>query len=40
MKEFPNVYPKEKKALYRLLKVRVQGMIDGVPYITANLANV
>lgn len=40
MKTCSNIYPKEKKALYRLLKMRVQGLIDGVPYLTANLANV
>lgn len=39
MKETEITYPKEKKALYRLLKVRLQGLMDGVPYITANLAN-
>lgn len=39
MKETEITYPKEKKALYRLLKARLQGLMDGVPYITANLAN-
>lgn len=33
------IYPTEKKALYRLLKVKLQGLTDGIPYRTANLAN-
>lgn len=32
-------YPKEKDALYRLLKVRLQGMADSTPELIANLAN-
>lgn len=32
-------YPKEKDALYRLLKVRLQGMADSTPDLNANLAN-
>ncbi|MCI8796390.1 MAG: GAF domain-containing protein [Dorea sp.] len=32
-------YPKEKDALYRLLKVRLQGMADSTPDLIANLAN-
>ena len=33
-------YPKEKKELYVLLKEQMSGLIDGVPYQIANLANV
>ncbi len=33
------IYPEEKKALYRLLKVKLQGLTDGVPYRLANLSN-
>ena len=40
METVSNIYPKEKKALYRLLKVRAQGLIEGVPYLIANLANI
>ena len=40
MKTVSSIYPKEKKVLYQLLKVRIQGLIDGVPYLIANLANV
>ena len=40
MKNISNVYPSDKKDLYRLLRVRLQGLIDGVPHLTANLANV
>ena len=32
-------YPMEKDALYRLVKVQLQGLIDGVPDLIANLAN-
>lgn len=32
-------YPTEKKALYRLLKIQLQGLTDGIPYRLANLAN-
>ena len=34
------VYPEDKKGMYRLLKIQMQGLIDGVPHLTANLANV
>ena len=33
-------YPTEKKELYRLLKTQLQGLVDGVIELTANLANV
>ncbi|MCI9421997.1 MAG: GAF domain-containing protein [Dorea sp.] len=33
-------YPTEKKELYRLLKTQLQGLVDGVIDLTANLANV
>ncbi|MXP78852.1 GAF domain-containing protein [Lachnospiraceae bacterium WCA-9-b2] len=33
-------YPTEKKELYRLLKTQLQGLVDGVTDLTANLANV
>lgn len=32
-------YPADKPSMYRILKVQLQGLIDGVPHITANLAN-
>lgn len=32
-------YPVEKKALYSFLKVKLQGLTDGVPYRIANLSN-
>ena len=34
------IYPTEKKALYRLIKIQLQGLVDGVPDLVANLANV
>lgn len=39
MKFTPINYPTDKKQLYRLLKTQLQGLIDGVPYPLANLAN-
>ncbi len=33
-------YPADKKALYRILKTQMQGLIDGVPDLIANLANI
>lgn len=32
-------YPAEKQALYRLLRIRLKGLTDGVPYLISNLAN-
>lgn len=32
-------YPTDKTAMYRILKTQLQGLIDGIPYLTANLAN-
>lgn len=40
MKKISNIYPAEKKELYRLLKMQIQGFIDSFPYLTANLANI
>lgn len=34
------VYPEDKKGMYCLMKIQMQGLIDGVPHLTANLANV
>lgn len=35
----PTSYPAEKALMYRLLKTQLIGLIDGVPHLTANLAN-
>lgn len=35
----PTTYPEEKSLMYRLLKTQLLALIDGVPHITANLAN-
>lgn len=35
----PTAYPAEKPFMYRLLKTQLTGLLDGVPHITANLAN-
>lgn len=35
----PTTYPAEKVLMYRLLKTQLIGLIDGVPHLTANLAN-
>lgn len=32
-------YPNDKTAMYRILKTQLQGLTDGVPHLTANLAN-
>ncbi len=32
-------YPGSKTAMYDILKTQLQGLIDGVPHLTANLAN-
>lgn len=40
MEEQTITYPTEKKALYRLIRTRLQCLTDGVPHLTANLANV
>lgn len=34
-----SLWPTEKPALYKLLSIRLQGLIDSVPHRTANLAN-
>lgn len=39
MEKINTNYPDDKKRLYRLLKIQLQGLTDGVPYIGANLAN-
>ena len=35
----PAAYPTEKPLMYRILKTQLTGLVDGVPHITANLAN-
>lgn len=40
MKEQTTNYPKEKKALHRLIRIQLQGLTDGVSDLVANLANV
>lgn len=40
MKEISGTYPAEKKALYRLVKIQLQGLADGVSDQTAILANI
>ena len=35
----PTTYPEEKSLMYRLLKTQLLALIDGVPHLTANLAN-
>lgn len=35
----PAAYPAEKPLMYRILKTQLTGLVDGVPHITANLAN-
>lgn len=35
----PTTYPAEKPLMYRLLKTQLTALIDGVPFLTANLAN-
>lgn len=32
-------YPADKASMYRILKTQLQGLIDGIPHRTANLAN-
>ena len=32
-------YPNDKAAMYHVLKTQLQGLTDGVPHLTANLAN-
>lgn len=32
-------YPKDKASMYRILRTQLQGLTDGVPHVTANLAN-
>ena len=39
MEKLNTNYPDDKTMLYKLLKIQLQGMTDGVPYIGANLAN-
>lgn len=40
MNKISTIYPAEKKALYRILKIQLQGLTDGVPHLISNLANV
>lgn len=35
----PTTYPAEKPLMYRLIKTQLTALIDGVPHLTANLAN-
>ncbi len=35
----PAAYSAEKPLMYRILKTQLTGLVDGVPHITANLAN-
>lgn len=39
MYQTPATWPADKKSFYKLLNIRLQGLIDGVPHRTANLAN-
>lgn len=39
MKSTATIYPAEKTLMYKLLKTQLLGLIDGVPHISANLAN-
>lgn len=39
MEPMTSVYPTEETALYEQLKLELTGLIDGIPYQTANLAN-
>lgn len=32
-------YPEGKASMYRILRTQLQGLTDGVPHVTANLAN-
>lgn len=32
-------YPEDKASMYRILRTQLQGLTDGVPHVTANLAN-
>lgn len=40
MKQIETTYPDDKTFLYRLLRTQLTGLIDGVPHLTANLANI
>lgn len=39
MKQIATTYPDDKALMYRLLRTQLTGLIDGVPHLTANLAN-
>lgn len=39
MKTISVTYPADKKALYRLVRTKLHGLTDGIPYMLANLAN-
>lgn len=39
MKQISTAYPAEKSLMYKLLRTQLTGLIDGVPHLTANLAN-
>lgn len=40
MKQITTTYPDDKTFMYRLLRTQLTGLIDGVPHLTANLANI
>lgn len=39
MKQIAITYPDDKTLMYRLLRTQLTGLVDGVPHLTANLAN-
>ena len=39
MKQIATTYPDDKTLMYRLLRTQLTGLVDGVPHLTANLAN-
>ncbi len=40
MKQIKTTYPNDKTLMYRLLRTQLTGLVDGVPHLTANLANI
>lgn len=40
MKQITTTYPDDKTFMYRLLRTQLTGLIDGIPHLTANLANI
>lgn len=39
MKQIATTCPDDKTLMYRLLRTQLTGLVDGVPHLTANLAN-